>query len=302
MSTADGLILAIANAISHDVYYKMIDPKAETAKRLLVARVLLVVIGFAGATIAAMEIQGILGSVIWAFDFAMSGLFFPLVLGVWWKRANKEGAIAGMALGLASGMGYLVWVRNGGSGFLGITQLTFGIFGSAVSLVAMVVVSLMTSAPNAATQKMVDNVRVPSGTNQAPIAQKPAENRSITSAAVSNASSVPEIDLAEDMIDVTPRSMDTNPEEAFSSRGAPELKPPVNDMINSAAELRPSLSNFGPREMTSEKALENRIADIEIRSNNDIDETDTISKINNDAIEAFTSNDVSLQQAVDLSA
>ena len=79
----------------------MIDPKAETAKRLLVARVLLVIIGFAGATIAAMEIQGILGSVIWAFDFAMSGLFFPLVLGVWWKRANRQGAIAGMALGLA---------------------------------------------------------------------------------------------------------------------------------------------------------------------------------------------------------
>ncbi len=163
MSTADGLILAIANALSHDLYYKIIDPKAETAKRLVVARVLLVVIGFAGATIAAMEIQGILGSVIWAFDFAMSGLFFPLVLGVWWKRANREGAIAGMALGLISGAGYLIWVRNGGSGFLGITQLTFGIFGSAVSLVSMVVVSLITSEPDTATQKMVDEVRVPSG-------------------------------------------------------------------------------------------------------------------------------------------
>ena len=79
------------------------------------------------------------------------------------EEANREGAIAGMALGLISGMGYLIWVRNGGSGFLGITQLTFGIFGSAVSLVAMVVVSLMTSAPNAATQKMVDEVRIPSG-------------------------------------------------------------------------------------------------------------------------------------------
>jgi cation/acetate symporter len=163
MSTADGLILAIANAISHDVYYKIIDPKAETAKRLVVARVLLVVIGFAGATIAAMEIQGILGSVIWAFDFAMSGLFFPLVLGVWWKRANRQGAIAGMLGGLIAGAWYLVWVRTGGSGFLGITQLTFGIFGSAVSLVLMVVVSLMTAEPDKATQKMVDDVRVPSG-------------------------------------------------------------------------------------------------------------------------------------------
>ena len=110
-----------------------------------------------------MEIQGILGSVIWAFDFAMSGLFWPLVLGVWWKRANKEGAIAGMVLGLLSGLFYLIWVRNGGSGFLGITQLTFGIFGSTVSLVAMVIVSLMTSEPSSATMKMVDDARVPAG-------------------------------------------------------------------------------------------------------------------------------------------
>ena len=163
MSTADGLVLAIANALSHDLYYKIIDPKAETAKRLIVARVLLVIIGFAGATIAALEIQGILGSVIWAFDFAMSGLFFPLVLGVWWKRANAQGAVAGMLLGLASGTAYLVWVRTGGAGFWGVTQLTFGIVGSLVSLVSMVVVSLMTKAPDAATMKMVDEVRIPSG-------------------------------------------------------------------------------------------------------------------------------------------
>ena len=163
MSTADGLVLAIANALSHDLYYKIIDPKAETAKRLIVARVLLVIIGFAGATIAALEIQGILGSVIWAFDFAMSGLFFPLVLGVWWKRANSQGAVAGMLLGLLSGTAYLVWVRNGGAGFWGVTQLTFGIVGSAVSLVSMVVVSLMTKEPDKATQAMVDEVRIPSG-------------------------------------------------------------------------------------------------------------------------------------------
>ena len=163
MSTADGLVLAIANALSHDLYYKIIDPKAETAKRLIVARVLLVIIGFAGATIAAMKIQGILGSVIWAFDFAMSGLFFPLVLGVWWKRANSQGAVAGMLLGLLSGTAYLIWVRNGGAGFWGVTQLTFGIVGSAVSLVSMVVVSLMTPAPDAKTMAMIDEVRIPSG-------------------------------------------------------------------------------------------------------------------------------------------
>jgi cation/acetate symporter len=163
MSTADGLVLAISNALSHDVYYKIINPKAETAKRLIVARVLLVLIGFAGATIAALEIQGILGSVIWAFDFAMSGLFFPLVLGVWWKRANAPGAVAGMLGGLAAGTAYLIAVRTGYPGFWGITQLTFGIVGSLVSLVLMVVVSLMTKAPDSATQKMVDEVRIPSG-------------------------------------------------------------------------------------------------------------------------------------------
>ena len=75
----------------------------------------------------------------------------------------RDSACAGMLLGLLSGLAYLIWVRNGGSGFLGITQLTFGIFGSTVSLVAMVVVSLMTSEPSAATQKMVDESRVPAG-------------------------------------------------------------------------------------------------------------------------------------------
>ena len=68
-----------------------------------------------------------------------------------------------MLLGLASGTAYLVWVRNGGAGFWGVTQLTFGIVGSLVSLVSMIVVSLLTQAPDSATQKMVDEVRVPSG-------------------------------------------------------------------------------------------------------------------------------------------
>ena len=110
MSTADGLILAIANALSHDVYYNMIDPKADVRKRLIVARVLLVVIGAAGAYIASMRITSILGAVAWAFDFAMSGLFFPLVLGVWWKRATRQGAIAGIMAGIISGTVYLTWV------------------------------------------------------------------------------------------------------------------------------------------------------------------------------------------------
>ena len=164
MSTADGLLLAIANALSHDLYYKIIDPKAETKTRLVVARVLLIVIGAAGALVASLKLTGILGAVAWAFDFACSGLFFPLVLGVWWKRANRQGAIAGMLGGLIAGTWYLYMVRWGGMDpWIGIDHLRFGIIGMPVSLVAMVVVSLMTAEPDKETQDMVDATRIPRG-------------------------------------------------------------------------------------------------------------------------------------------
>ena len=166
MSTADGLILAISNALSHDVYYKMINPKADTAKRLIVARVLLVVVGIFGAYIASMRLTGILGSVAWAFDFAMSGLFFPLVLGVWWKRATRAGAVAGMLGGLAAGTAYLIYVGPkfmAQTPWLGIDHLRFGLIGAPVCLILMIVVSLATEEPDAKTQQMVDDIRIPSG-------------------------------------------------------------------------------------------------------------------------------------------
>jgi cation/acetate symporter len=172
MSTADGLLLAIANALSHDIYYKIIDPRADTRIRLIVARVLLVAIGAAGAFIASIHFTGILGAVAWAFCFACSGLFFPLVLGVWWKRANRPGAVAGMVFGFVAGSLYLYLVNDwDGAGeayplmapWIGLDNLRFGMVGMAVSLVAMVVVTLMTPAPDEETQRMVDEVRIPTG-------------------------------------------------------------------------------------------------------------------------------------------
>ncbi len=163
MSTADGLLLAIANALSHDLYYKIIDPKADTRVRLIAARVILVVIGAAAALVASLKLTGILGAVAWAFCFACSGLFFPLVLGIWWKRANREGAIAGMVCGFIAGSWYLHYVFTGGTPWLGIDHLRFGMIGMPVSLVAMVVVSLMTPEPDAETQAMVDETRDPTG-------------------------------------------------------------------------------------------------------------------------------------------
>ena len=145
---------------------------------------------------------------------------------------------------------------------------------------------------------MVDSIL----TNQAPVVQKPSENRSITNSAVSNASSIPEVELADDIIDVSPRTMDANPDAAFSPRGAPDLRPSINEMINNGRELRPALENFRPDDATTEKILENRIADIEIRTNNSIDETDTVNSIANANIEAFKSTDDLMQQSVDMTA
>lgn len=164
MSTADGLLLAIANALSHDLYYKMIDPKADTKRRLIVARVLLLFIGAGGAFIASLKLTGILGAVAWAFNFACSGLFFPLALGVWWKRANTPGAIAGMACGFVAGSWYLYMVYNGlMQPWFGLDDVRFGLIGMPVSLIAMVVVTLLTPAPSQEVQDMVDEVRIPSG-------------------------------------------------------------------------------------------------------------------------------------------
>ena len=145
---------------------------------------------------------------------------------------------------------------------------------------------------------MVDSIQ----TNQAPSVVKSADNRSVAPAAVSNASNVPEIEVDDEIIDVTPRTMDTNSEKSFSSRGAPELKPPLENFLANPLELRPALENFNPIELTGERALENRIADIEIVSNNEIDETSTASNINNSSIDAFRDSEQMMQQSVDLTA
>ena len=146
---------------------------------------------------------------------------------------------------------------------------------------------------------MVDSIL----TNQAPVAQQTPSNRSITSVAVSNASSIPEVELTEQVVDVTPRVMDSDANNAFATPSDSQtLSRLGQDTITSGLELRPPLENFSPIEVTTERALENRIADIEIRTNDLVDETDTIANMNNNAIEAFTSPDSELQQSVDLSA
>jgi cation/acetate symporter len=127
LSTADGLLLAIANALSHDIYYKMVDPNAPTIRRLTVARVLLFFVAVASAATAATKPSDILAMVGWAFSLAMAGNFPALVLGVWWKRTTPMGAIVGMIAGFGLCLFYLVTTRyfpGAGVAYFGMTSLT----------------------------------------------------------------------------------------------------------------------------------------------------------------------------------
>jgi cation/acetate symporter len=127
LSTADGLLLAIANALSHDIYYKMIDTQAPTHRRLLVSRILLLLVAIAAAYTASTRPADILAMVSWAFSLAAAGLFPALVLGVWWKRANATGAVIGIIAGFGLCLMYLLVTRyfpGFGVAYLGMDSLT----------------------------------------------------------------------------------------------------------------------------------------------------------------------------------
>ena len=164
LSTADGLLLAIANALSHDVYYKMIDPKASTVRRLTVARVILVGVAIIAAAVAGTRPAGIIQMVAWAFSLAAAGLFVPLVLGIWWKRTTAAGAIAGMVAGFGLCLFYLVGTRYFDmSLWFGIRNISSALFGLPVAFIVTIVVSLMTQAPSKEMQDFVDSIRTPKG-------------------------------------------------------------------------------------------------------------------------------------------
>jgi len=126
LSTADGLLLAIANALSHDIYYKMIDPNAPTVRRLTVARVLLLLVAVGAAYTASTKPADILAMVGWAFSLAMAGNFPGIVMGIWWKRTTTAGAIAGIIAGFGICIFYLVVTRyfpGYGVKYFGMTSL-----------------------------------------------------------------------------------------------------------------------------------------------------------------------------------
>jgi cation/acetate symporter len=164
LSTADGLLLTISNALSHDLYYKIINPQASIVKRLTTARILLVVAAVAGAYVATFRINIIVAVVAYAFALAGSGFFPALVMGIFWKRANKQGAIAGMIVGFLTALVLIVIGRNWGIYPWGIKEVGAGVIGVPVGFIVIWVVSLMFPPPDRQTTDLVESVRYPKGT------------------------------------------------------------------------------------------------------------------------------------------
>jgi cation/acetate symporter len=171
LSTADGLLLTIANALSHDLYYKMIDPNASTARRVALSKMLLLVVALAAAYVAAQKPADILFLVSAAFSFAAAAFFPALTLGIFWKRATGIAASLGMIAGLGTTFYYMVTTQPWLRGVFGVTSpvqlwwdiqpISAGLFGVPVGFAVILLVSMVTPAPSRKIQQLVEYVRYP---------------------------------------------------------------------------------------------------------------------------------------------
>ena len=171
LSTADGLLLTIASALSHDLYYKMIDPNASTVSRVTLSKMLLLIVALSAAYMAAQKPADILFLVSAAFSFAAASFFPALSLGIFWKRATGLAASLGMLAGLGVTFYYMVttqpWLRGifGVSSpvqlWWGIEPISAGLFGVPVGFAVIVLVSLFSKPPEQKAQDLVEYVRYP---------------------------------------------------------------------------------------------------------------------------------------------
>ena len=174
LSTAAGLLLVISSAISHDLLKKTLLPKITEKQELLYARI---------AAAVAVCIAGLFGIyppafvaqvVAFAFGLAAASLFPALLLGIFSKRANKEGAIAGMLVGLVFTFTYIAYFKfvapelNTADHWLwGISPEGIGTIGMLLNFSIAIVVSRLTAEPPQSVQDLVDNIRIPSGAKAA---------------------------------------------------------------------------------------------------------------------------------------
>ena len=173
LSTADGLLLTIANSLSHDIYFHFYNPKASSAGRVIASKVLVMGVALLAALIAALKITDILQFVSVAFSLAAAAFFPALVLGIFWRRANAPGAVAGMLAGLAVCTWYmgtnLPLLRNAfgvtrplaDCRWFGVEPIAAAVFAVPAGLLVMVLVSLCSARPGPAQQLLIDRMRYP---------------------------------------------------------------------------------------------------------------------------------------------
>jgi cation/acetate symporter len=169
LSTADGLLLTITSALSHDVYYRIMRPDASTQLRLVISKSLLLLVAVAAATVAAEKPGTILSMVAWAFSIAGSAFFPALVLGIFWNRATRTGALAGMVVGVSLTIYYIMRLEFDGVTWLGIHGLKMepwfqiqstsaGVFGIIGGFATIILVSLITK-PYPGAASFLDGIR-----------------------------------------------------------------------------------------------------------------------------------------------
>jgi cation/acetate symporter len=171
LSTASGLLLVISSSVSHDIYYRLINPDASEKQRLFFGRaVIFLAVILAG--LLGIYPPGFVAQVV-AFAFGLGAAsFFPVILlGIFDKRTNSTGAIAGMSVGLIFTAGYIVIDKYIIPGTLppitGISSEGIGTVGAILNFIVTYSVSRATEAPPKEIQDLVESVRVPRGAIEA---------------------------------------------------------------------------------------------------------------------------------------
>ncbi len=173
LSTAAGLLLVISAAVSHDVIKGVLKPDISEQRELLAGRVsAAVAIGVAGYL--GYDPPGFVAQVVaFAFGLAAASLFPAILLGIFSKRMNKQGAIAGMLTGLTFTAGYIIWFKGvfispladniPDNWWFGISPEGIGTLGMALNFIVALTVSHLTAPPPEPVQAMVEEIRIPAG-------------------------------------------------------------------------------------------------------------------------------------------
>ena len=170
LSTASGLLLVISSSIAHDVYFRMINPHASESKRVFVGRIM---VGFAVVVAGYFGVNppGFVAQVVaFAFGLAAASFFPAIFLGIFDKRTNKEGAIAGMLTGLIFTSIYIIGVKFAGmpTWFFGVSAEGIGTLGMVINLIVTLIVSRLTPPPPAEIQALVEDLRSPTVEEETP--------------------------------------------------------------------------------------------------------------------------------------